>query len=349
MPHAAMNPATRDAIERIGDRTERLPLRRRPASEALPITIHRRRIYVLPTGFGLFFSTVLAALVIGALNYNNNPGLIFGFLLVAAAHNSLVHAHLLLSGLELRSLHSEPVHAGQTLTVRLRFENHSPRPRYGLELRSAQARCPLDLPAQASVEIELPQLATRRGWLTLERLRIDTLRPLGLARAWSWLRPDTALLVYPALDPEAPPLPEALGDGESPRSRSHGEQPHHLRDYRPGDAPRQIAWKASARSDRMLVREYEASTARELTLDWAALAPLDHEARISRLARWVVEAERSGSRYGLNLPNERLPAGRGPEHRHACLRALALLPAAPGFSTAGFATAGRSTAGRTTA
>ena len=34
----------------------------------------------------------------------------------------------------------------------------------------------------------------------------------------------------------------------------------------------------------------------------------------------------SGSRYGLRLPNQAIAAGRGPEHRHACLRALALLP-----------------------
>jgi uncharacterized protein (DUF58 family) len=40
----------------------------------------------------------------------------------------------------------------------------------------------------------------------------------------------------------------------------------------------------------------------------------------------VLDAERSGSRYALALPGMRLPPGRGPEHRHHCLRALALLP-----------------------
>jgi uncharacterized protein (DUF58 family) len=40
----------------------------------------------------------------------------------------------------------------------------------------------------------------------------------------------------------------------------------------------------------------------------------------------VLEAERSGSNYALRLPEQVLAPGRGPEHRHACLRALALLP-----------------------
>ena len=87
----------------------------------------------------------------------------------------------------------------------------------------------------------LPVATTRRGWYDPGRVRLSTIRPLGLARAWSWLRPDIRLLVYPALDAEAPPLPAALGDGDSARTRSQGEQPHHLREYRHGDSQRQVA------------------------------------------------------------------------------------------------------------
>ncbi len=134
------------------------------------------------------------------------------------------------------------------------------------------------------------------------------------------------MLVYPTPEPSAPPLPEALGDGDSPRTRAHGEQPHHLREYRLGDMPRQIAWKASARADKLLVREYESAVARDLSIDWNSVSMLGHEQKISRLARWVLEAERSGSRYALLLPGQRIPPGRGAEQRHSCLRALALPP-----------------------
>jgi uncharacterized protein (DUF58 family) len=212
------------------------------------------------------------------------------------------------------------------MTLRLRFDADGARDRSGMELLCGEVRTDFDLPAAEEIEVAVEIPTVRRGWLTSGRLRLSTLRPLGLARAWSWLRPDTRLLVYPTLDNDAPPLPEALGDGDSPRSRSHGEQPHHLRDYRDGDMPRQIAWKASARADRLLVREYEAAVARDIELDWFALHALSHEAKIRRLARWVIEAERSGSRYSLKLPVQRIQPGCGPDHRHACLRALALLP-----------------------
>jgi uncharacterized protein (DUF58 family) len=77
----------------------------------------------------------------------------------------------------------------------------------------------------------------------------------------------------------------------------------------------------------LLVREYEQPQGREVVLDWDALAPLDTEARIRRLARWVDDAERQGRRYRLQLPGQQaFGPDLGPRHRHACLRALALLP-----------------------
>ena len=318
--------APRDVVERFGDRMAALALVRPKRPEPLPVRIGRKRIYVLPTAFGLFVAVLLGAMLLGGLNYNNNPALLFAFLLAAVAHNSLVHAHLLLSGVRLKALHADPVFAGQPLRMRLRFEGEGARARDGLEVLGAGVHVVFSLPANEEHEAVLEIPTHRRGWLDPGRLRLSTVRPLGLARAWSWLRPEVRLLVYPALDPEAPPLPEALGDGDSPRTRAHGDQPHHLREYRIGDMPRQIAWKASARADRLLVREYEAAVARDIDLDWDATRELPHEARIRRLARWVLEAERSGSRYSLRLPGQAVAAGQGAEHRHACLRALALLP-----------------------
>ena len=100
-----------------------------------------------------------------------------------------------------------------------------------------------------------------------------------------------------------------------------------MRPYRRGDARRAIAWKPSARRDTLMVREYEQPVGADVVLDWRQLSGLDHEARIQRLARWVDEAEREGRRYRLDLPGQAsLGPAAGALQRHACLRALALLP-----------------------
>lgn len=300
------------------------------APEPLPVRLDRRRIYVLPTASGLFFAALLAAMLLGALNFNNNPGLLLALLLAGAAQASLIAAHLQLSGLRIDAVAAEPVAAGGSLCLRIALAAADTRPRRGLRIACDGHALALGLldARGATAELRLP--APRRGPWPLPRLTLSTVQPLGLARAWAYVWPAQSLLVYAAPEPQAPPLPAAAGvQGRARPSRS-GEDPHHLRDYRTGDALRAVAWKASARHASLLVREDEQQQAGELHLDWQQTAGLPYEQRISRLARWVDEAEREGRRYALALPGQpAIAASHGDAHRHRCQRALALLPREP--------------------
>ncbi|MFT4198498.1 MAG: DUF58 domain-containing protein, partial [Pseudoxanthomonas sp.] len=94
-------------------------LARPRAPEALPVDFDRRRVYVLPTGFGLFYAALVLAMLAGALNYNNNPALLLALLLACTGLASLIAAHLQLSGLRVDAVAAEPVAAGQPLPLRL--------------------------------------------------------------------------------------------------------------------------------------------------------------------------------------------------------------------------------------
>ncbi len=306
----------------------RLALLARPrTAESLPVTLDRRRVYVLPTAFGLFAGALVATMLLGALNYNNNPALLLALLLAATFMASLMAAHLQLSGLRIESIAAEPVHAGTPLLLQLMLSAHDRRPRTGLRLRAGPSDTLVPALIDAPVTAELPYPTATRGWLQPERLRLSTTQPLGVALAWSYVWPQTPLLVYPAAEVDGPPLPEPAGTSRHTRVDASGEELHHLRAYRPGDPQHTIAWKSSARRDVLLVREYEQPVGVEVTLDWIGLAPLTHEARIRRLTHWVELAERQARRYRLRLPGH-APIGPalGPAHRHQCLRALALLP-----------------------
>ena len=97
-----------------------------------------------------------------------------------------------------------------------------------------------------------------------------------------------------------------------------------LRAYRAGDPPRQIAWKALAREQGLLTKEFSAMASSELWLDWDDAHAADPEARLSVLAHWVLQAEDFGQSFGLRLPGVEIPPGRGEAHRARCLEALAL-------------------------
>ena len=294
--------------------------------EQLPARLDRHRVYVLPTRFGLFFAMLLLAMLLGALNYNNNPALLLALLLAGAGLASLVAAHLQLTGLEVVAVDGESVAAGQPMRLRVHAKAPDDRVRRGLQLSLAQDAVTLHLDhGRGEADLTLP--THQRGWLDLSRIAISTTRPLGLARAWAYVWPEAPLLVYPAPELAGAPLPESGGDRADSRLHPAGEDVHHLRAYRVGDARRAIAWKPSARRDQLIVREYEQPQGAEIALDWSSLRALPYEARTARLARWVDEAERAGRRYRLQLPGQpTLGPAHGPHHRHACLRALALMP-----------------------
>jgi len=304
----------------------RLPaLTRLRKPETLPIRLDRRRIYVLPTGFGGAFGLLLFVMLLGALNYANNPALLLTCLFGAAAGASLFAGFRVMNGLSLERVGADECHAGSPLTLHLRFAP-SGHGRPSLRVRAGDTETAFALPRGVEGGTNVSLATTERGWMRAGRLRVSTDYPLGLFHIWSWLNPDAEFLVYPAIENPAPPLPSGDVRGDFASRAGAGEDHAGLRDYRVTDPPRLIAWKASARHDALLVRDAEHRSDDALVLDYATLHGLDHEARIRRLTAWVLAADAAQRDYLVRIPSGTFGPGAGAVQRHACLRALALLP-----------------------
>lgn len=307
------------------------------------LTLTHRNLYILPTKVGWSFAVVLVVLLVASINERVNLGYALTFLLGGSALAATHLTHGNLQGLQLRLLSTRSVHAGSVLQVGIGLHNlHRKKGRWGLH---AQAQGGLAQPVEVAPEqdavIELDVPAPQRGWLTLPRVTIESRYPLGLFRAWAYWRPLTRVLVWPAIDPHAPPLPAWQSDAAlsaSTRQAGHStEPPEGLRDYRRGDPLRWIAWKKSshaiASGTGLVSRTSEQGRSPDLWLDYEhspSLAGLDTEARLSRLATWLLEAENrlegpSGT-YGLKLPGLTVACGRGAAHLRECLDALATWP-----------------------
>jgi uncharacterized protein (DUF58 family) len=296
---------------------------RRP--EPLPIRLDRRRIYVLPTGSGFSFGLLLFVMMLGALNYANNPALLLTCVFGAACGASLFAGFRAMNGLCLTRTGAEECHAGTPLALHLRFAS-ARRARPSLRLRHDKNETAFVLHAGVEGDVTLMLATERRGWLRPGRIRVSTEYPLGLFHIWSWLNPDVEFLVYPAAETPVPPLPAGDGREDEATRAGAGEDHAGLRDYRVTDPPRLIAWKASARHDTLLVRDAERRSDDALVLDYSALRGIDRETRIRRLTAWVLAAESGALEYVLRIPGTAIGPGTGALQRHACLRALALLP-----------------------
>jgi uncharacterized protein (DUF58 family) len=311
---------------RLTEKIQTLAFFRAGPKDSMPMQIGNRRIYVLPSRFGLFVGLSLLAMTLGGLNFNNNAALLMVFLLISLCNNALIAGHLSLLGLQIRVQAPMPVFAGQRLQLNVSLQqqrNLEARP-YIIRFKehAVDAMVGADS-SQYMLEIE----TRRRGRFAIDRLSIASLQPMGIAKAWCYINIQDSFWVYPI--PQGRPLQPQYhaDDGNGGRnSRQLSDQPHHLRDYVSGDSRKQIAWKASARTGILQVREYEQAQAGDLLLDWYALPTLDTEARLSQLCLWLVQAEQKQLRYALKLPGLLIQAGSGSAHQRKCLEALAGMP-----------------------
>lgn len=293
-----------------------------------PATLDRRHIYILPTRYGWFFALLLVIMLLGAINYTLSLGFALVFLLASMASIALLHTWRNLAHLRLTLGKATPVFAGDDAVFELLLSQRDRRPRYAIALCfDGAAPHHVDIPPRGQVNVRLTLPSRRRGWLRARRIRLETQFPLSLFYAWAYVEPDRRCLVYPRPADDALPLAALPGQDASGRadSASGDDDFSGHRDWRIGDSPQRVDWKASARARSLLTKTFSSTIQQPLWLDWAATPGADDEARIRQLARWIVDAERAQNFYGLRLPGRTFAPDHGAQHRHQCLQALALM------------------------
>lgn len=301
--------------------------------DASPIVLGQSRIFVLPTLAGIGFAYALLVMLIASINYTLGLGFALVFLLGGVGVASMIHAFRNLLHLSVRPGRAAPVFAGEIAQFHLLVSNSDQRRRPALTLGRPRPDTPFELAAGETLDVALSVPSKGRGWMSVGRVVLETTYPLGLIRAWCVLVPDLDCLVYPTPERDAPPLPIGTQNDCGDRSYRTGDGDFAgLRKHRLTDSPRHVAWKTVARGGPMLTKEFAGAEGADLTLDWDALPEeLDVEARLGRLAAWVIAAEAASVAFSLKLPDGRCGPDFGTAHEEACLRRLALfgLPHAP--------------------
>jgi uncharacterized protein (DUF58 family) len=306
-------------------------IRRRHGDDAPPVTLVRRRLYILPSRAGGTFAALLVAMLLAGLNYGNSLALLLTFALGGFCIVAMNQCHRNLLALTVTELHVEPTFAGEAARATLTLENPSAETRFALRVGAGMSWAEAGaLDAGDRQRLQLEFSAPARGVWPLPRLRIESGFPFGLFRSWTWLQAPVAMIVYPAPRGALPPPAGAgLAAPSGPRAVTGLDEWRDLRPFRDGDSPRQVAWKAYARGAPLLVREYEGVAAESLHFDFEHIDASDAEVRLSQLCRWIMDADARGMRYALRLPTGEFPEGRGAAHRDRCLEALARYGIAP--------------------
>jgi len=300
--------------------------RARQGEDHLPLTLHARRIYILPTRSGLCAGVLLFVMLLAGMNYNNSLALCLCFVLCGVTLFSMHECHRTLAGLRLLRADVHATFAAQLGNLQLYFENGDSRTRSALNVRCPTSETTLFQLAPASVlDVLVPFQAGARGRHRIDRLELSTRAPLGLFRAWTWLYLPLEAIIYPA-----PSGTRALPPRRSEPSvglqqiRNHSEEEWAwLRPFQDSDSPRSVAWKAYARGAPLMVAQYHSPAGTRRLLSFEPLQRLSTEQKLSQLTLWVLECERHDEHYALQLPTQSVAEGHGAAQRRSCLELLA--------------------------
>ncbi len=170
----------------------------------------------------------------------------------------------------------------------------------------------------------------RRGLYTLKGFKISTRFPFGLFTKGREESVKTEVLVFPRIKPLKHIPPHGIITGDyTQRKKGTGSQPYTLRDYTTADDSRLIHWKSTAKSLKLLAKEFEKEGDRraliilqnygQTTLNDRFEELVEHAAS---LANYLIN---KGCSVGLKTMDLEVPCRGGKKQLFAILRTLAIV------------------------
>ncbi len=285
------------------------------------INLRPGRTYIFPTGFGFLFAILAVIQLIMAIASQNNLIYLFVFAEVSVALASMFFTNHNIWKTTVSAVSAETCFAREEDWITLHIETRENKPVFHLKVRWSFEKTPVLVPPSSSQTI-LPWSPSRRGMQKVPRLNLESSFPFGLLRAWKIISLEQEILVYPSRHGKSAFPASSIGDRNL---EQHGLF-YDLRTFQRGDWPRRIDWRASQRSQKLLIRRFEEEATVQMKFQWQQVSHIpDFENKVSQLALWVDLAERQGSEYTLVLGSWNSGKGRGPTHWTVCMEKLALL------------------------
>jgi uncharacterized protein (DUF58 family) len=212
------------------------------------------------------------------------------------------------------------------------------------------------VPKRATVENKVEQVFPRRGRFLVKDFELSTKFPFGFLRHRRRLPAQEAeILIFPKIEPLDSELSYRSFESGSMTAirRGSGQDLLALRPYQPQDDLRHIDWKATARSQGMMVREFIAEDEKRVTVVFDARMPPDPNEPKKTLRQKIEEEQKTGKELtahelrfekgvsmaasvlaqfideqievSLIVGDEKGEFGMDKKHLNACLKRLALL------------------------
>ena len=291
--------------------------------------INRRQLYILPTRIGWYYALILLALFAIAIKYNNQAAFMMLFLLVAVGIIAMHYTNNNIIHLELNGGAAKNIFVGDYAEFPIQIKNQSNKTRQAVWLVCAGFKQVFDLSEGTNKDLRIKLPTLKRGLFLCPEMVLSSQFPLGIFFCWS-KRHDIKeqCIVYPQ-PIDLIPFPDS-GDSQSQEQsksyiRNNSADYSGMKAYQPGDRPRDIHWPSLAKTHKLVTIQHDDQPSSSVNLSWFSLpSNMNTEDRLSQLCYWLIDAEKNGQRYQLEMPNHTIGFNNGKIHLNECLSVLAL-------------------------
>ena len=270
---------------------------------------------------------LLVAMWYAGASQSNAAAYLLAFLTLSVACVSAVHAWSNLRGLTIMAEPIPPVYEGEPILVPVSARAQAGRRHTGVRLSGVGSKIFVMLDQVSGTSPRRTEVLTpakARGSYRELPLLVQSTFPLGFFTARRLVLLPQEHFVYPKPDGALPLPVERKAQSQSQIGmQMEGDDFAGVREWTQGQSMRHVDWKAVARGQRLMVKQWSATATEPLALDWEEASHLDTEHRLRQLSRWIVMAECLESPYSLKMPGVEIPLSRGDLHFHRCMRALA--------------------------
>ena len=294
---------------------------------ALPVnqskTLKQRDVLVFFNREGYLYGVLLIITFIAGINYANNLILGFCFLLTGILILSFYLAFWQLYGLTV-AVHTKSIgQVGKVLTLKLDCIPKNSQIHLHLRAEFEHSSKKINI-LQSPLTLEFKSMPTQRGLMQLSRVKLMSVYPLGIIRAWSFIYPMLEIWVAP--QPLEVDVTRYGFEALTGQSLNGIDDFSHLREFQSGDAQHRIAWQHYAKGRGLLVKQFEHTQNEQLFFDYKQMPARNHEDKLSQLMYLIEQAQARNLGFGLSLPTQLLPYQQGQHHFQAAQLCLAREP-----------------------
>lgn len=301
--------------------------RRSPKDDEVSLGLNN--VYVFFSRQGALFGLLLLVTFVMGVNYGNNLVLglcfyLFGIWLVA-----VFYTFVQVSSLKLKLIKTHLSQAGEMgfVDVEIDIKSGQPSRQIVLQFEGGELFTVSSVSAPTTVRLSVP--THQRGRMTLPKLTVHTVYPLGILKAWSYIYFKSPMYVYPKLMPfewQHSFAHESESEQMGVMGKMGQDDFDRLDGYRAGENLSRVSWGHVARGAGMLTKHFADHVGVYRQVAYADMPSVHHEQKLSQMA-FVLHAMQEGElAFYFVLPNEPAVFGEGRAFVQECLLKLAKTP-----------------------